>query len=103
MNKMTMKPTLVIMTKEVIAGNVKTRLGYSIGIENAAKVHFELFRYLIDQIRTLDIPVVVSLDQNIINGEIQKLIIMYLVANLAVNLELEIVESSDVKYFEFSK
>ena len=69
---MTTKPTLVIMTKEVIAGNVKTRLAASIGSENASKVHFELFRYLIDQIRTLEVPVVVSLDQIIANGEIQK-------------------------------
>ena len=69
---MTTKPTLVIMTKEVIAGNVKTRLAASIGTENASKVHFELFRYLIDQIRTLEVPVVVSLDQIIANGEIQK-------------------------------
>ena len=38
-----MKPTLVIMTKEVVPGNVKTRLASSIGNTNAAKIHFELF------------------------------------------------------------
>ena len=73
MDLSTMKPTLVIMTKEVVPGNVKTRLAASIGNTNAAKIHFELFRYLLEQIQILDIPVVVSLDQIIVHGEIQEL------------------------------
>ncbi len=73
MDLRTMKPTLVIMTKEVVPGNVKTRLASSIGNTNAAKIHFELFRYLLEQIQILDIPVVVSLDQIIAHGEIQEL------------------------------
>jgi uncharacterized protein len=60
--------TVVLMTKEAVEGNVKTRLASSIGIQNATQIHFELFTSITNLLLVQKIPFVVSIDQRLPNG-----------------------------------
>ena len=62
--------TVVLLSKEAIAGKVKTRLATTIGIENAMHIHFEMCIYIINFLVENQIPLVVSLDQQIQDGKI---------------------------------
>ena len=68
----TPKSPVVVLTKEAIVGNVKTRLGATIGFSNAMHIHFEMCIYIIEFLVDNHIPLVVSLDQQVPNGKINQ-------------------------------
>ena len=62
--------TVVLLTKEAIVGKVKTRLATAIGMKNAMYIHYEMCIYIIEYLVNNQIPLVVSLDQQIKEGKI---------------------------------
>ena len=53
---------IVILTKESQVGNVKTRLAQKVGLQNAAKIHFEMTTFILEELIQNNFPIVVSLD-----------------------------------------